>query len=105
MAVGSRNHYEALGVPHDASVDEIRRAYRKLARQYHPDVNKEAGAEDRFKELSEAYEVLRDPETRERHDRLGSDWRAGDDVSDAMDGFEGFEGFRTGGNGFDDIRV
>ncbi len=105
MPVAFRDYYEALGVPRGASNAEIRRAYRKLARQYHPDVNKEAGAEDRFKELSEAYEVLRDPEKRERYDRLGSNWRAGDDVSGSMGGFEGFEGFRTAGNGFDDIRV
>jgi curved DNA-binding protein len=95
MAVGSRDYYEALGVARDASEEEIRRAYRKLARQYHPDVNKEAGAEDRFKEISEAYEVLRDPEKRAQYDRLGPNWRAGQDVS----GAEGFRGRRGGGPG------
>jgi curved DNA-binding protein len=104
MPVAFRDYYEALGVPRDASNEEIRGAYRKLARQYHPDVNKDPGAEDRFKEISEAYEVLRDPEKREHYDRLGSNWRAGDDVSGAA-GFSGFEGFTSGGNGFEDVRV
>src|SRR3954452_8502278 len=72
MAVAFRDYYEILGVPRDASSEDIRRAYRKLARQYHPDVNKDPGAEDRFKEVSEAYEVLRDPERRAQYDGLGT---------------------------------
>jgi curved DNA-binding protein len=102
MPVAYRDYYEALGVPRDASTDDIRRAYRTLARQYHPDVNKEPGAEDRFKEVSEAYDVLRDPEKRERYDRLGSNWHAGDDVSGAGEEFWGRGG---GSGGFDDVRV
>jgi curved DNA-binding protein len=113
-AVGSGDHYQALGVARDASDDDIRRAYRRLARQYHPDVNKEPGAEDRFKEVSEAYDVLRDPEKRAQYDRFGDNWRAaqeaqrqgrgprpGGGAGPGGGGFEGFEGF----GGFDDVRV
>jgi curved DNA-binding protein len=102
MAVSYQDYYEALGVPRDASTEDIRRAYRQLARKFHPDINKEAGAEDRFKAISEAYEVLRDPEKRERYDRLGSNWRAGQDVSSSPD-FE--EYFRSQGGSYDDVRV
>ncbi len=97
MPVGYHDYYEALGVPRDASENDIRKAYRKLARENHPDVNKESGAEDRFKEISEAYEVLRDPEKREQYDRLGADWRSGQDVS----GAQGFRGADFGGFGGD----
>jgi curved DNA-binding protein len=96
MAVGYHDYYDTLGVPREASTDDIRRAYRKLAREYHPDVNKDPGAEDRFKEVAEAYEVLRDPDKRERFDRLGANWRAGQDVSDA-------QGFRD--SGYRDVRM
>jgi curved DNA-binding protein len=70
-----RDFYEILGVPRDASQDEIQRAYRKLARAYHPDVNHDPAAEDRFKDISEAYNVLSDPQTRRRYDAFGPDFR------------------------------
>jgi curved DNA-binding protein len=71
----ARDFYEVLGVPRTADQDEIQRAYRKLARKYHPDVNKAPHAEDRFKEASEAYAVLSDPEQRKRYDAFGEDFR------------------------------
>jgi curved DNA-binding protein len=66
-----KDYYSILGVPRGAAADDIKKAYRKLARKYHPDVSKEAGAEDKFKEVAEAYEVLQDPEKRAAYDRLG----------------------------------
>ena len=74
MADGE-DFYQILGVPRDASQEDIQRAYRKLARTYHPDVNHDPGAEDRFKEASEAYDVLSDLETRRRYDAFGRDFR------------------------------
>src|SRR5258706_11457910 len=70
-----RDFYEVLGVERDAKPDEIQRSYRKLARTYHPDVNKDPAAEERFKEISEAYDVLSDPDTRRRYDAFGHDFR------------------------------
>ncbi len=67
--------YQTLGVPRNASQDEIQRAYRQLARTYHPDINHDPGAEDRFKDVSEAYDVLSDPQTRRRYDAFGRDFR------------------------------
>ena len=72
-----KNYYEILGVKKDASKQDIKRAYRTLARKYHPDVSKESDAEVKFKEIGEAYEVLKDPEKREAYDQLGSNWKAG----------------------------
>lgn len=91
-----KDYYQVMGVPRDAAQDEIKRAYRKLARKYHPDVSKETDAEDRFKEVQEAYEVLKDPEKRAAYDQLGSRYQAGQDFRPPPDWDQGFE-FHGGG--------
>ena len=85
-----------MGLNRDASQDEIKRAYRKLARKYHPDVSKESDAEAHFKEVGEAYEVLKDPEKRAAYDQLGSDWKSGQEFRPPPDWTQGFE-FHGGG--------
>ena len=72
-----KDYYEILGVTRGADADEVKRAYRKLARKYHPDVSKEKNAEDKFKEVQEAYEVLRDTDKRAAYDQLGREYRSG----------------------------
>ncbi|RRO17664.1 J domain-containing protein [Saccharopolyspora rhizosphaerae] len=72
----ARDYYEVLGVSRNASSDEVQQAYRRLARRYHPDINSDPEAEERFKEINEAYSVLSDPETRKRYDRFGPDFRS-----------------------------
>ncbi|ESQ17404.1 MAG TPA: cytochrome C biogenesis protein [Chromatiaceae bacterium] len=74
-----KDYYKILGIPRDANQDEIKRAYRKLARKYHPDVSKASDAEARFKEVNEANEVLKDPEKRAAYDALGTGWHAGEE--------------------------
>lgn len=94
-----RDYYEVLGISKGASDDEIKRAYRKMAKKYHPDVNKEPGAEEKFKEINEAYEVLSDPQKKATYDQFG---HAGMDGAAGLGG--GFSGFGGGGfGGFDDI--
>jgi curved DNA-binding protein len=86
-----KDYYKALGVERDASADAIKTAYRKLARRYHPDINKEKGAEDRFKEISEAYEVLKDPEKRAAYDQIGRGFKPGQEFHPPPDWDAGFE--------------
>ncbi|HUZ18241.1 MAG TPA: DnaJ C-terminal domain-containing protein [Spirochaetia bacterium] len=96
MAVKYVDYYETLGVQRTASREDIQRAYRKLARKYHPDVNKSKQAEETFKQIGEAYEVLRDPEKRKRYDALGANWRNGQDFSPPPGWEDFFAGARSG---------
>ena len=96
MDVGYKDYYAILGVDRTASAEEIRKTYRKLARQYHPDVNKSSGAESRYVEINEAYEVLKDPEKRAKYDQLGSRWQEGESVNPPP----GWE-YASQGGGFD----
>ncbi len=93
-----KDYYDILGVKREASDSEIKSAYRKLARKYHPDVNKTKEAEGKFKDINEAYEVLSDKQKRQRYDSLGSNWQGGADYTPPP-GFEHF-GFGGGQGGF-----
>ncbi len=90
-----QDYYQILGVPREASDADIKKAYRKLARKYHPDVNKDESAEEKFKEVNEAYEVLKDSEKRQAYDRFGSDWKHGHEFRGG-----GFTGGHPGSGGF-----
>lgn len=98
MGVAFQDYYETLGVKRDASPDDISKAYRKLARKYHPDVNKDSGSEERFKQINEAHEVLKDEEKRKRYDALGANWQNGQSFTPPPGYEEMFAGF--GGAGF-----
>ena len=98
-----RDYYETLGVQRNAAADDIKKAYRRLARKFHPDVSKEKDAEAKFKQVQEAYEVLKDPEKRAAYDELGSNWKNGQEFRPPPDfggGFE-FRGRPGGGGGHD----
>ena len=95
MILSKRDFYDVLGVDKDSSKQDIRKAYRKLAREYHPDVNKSDDAEDKFKEVKEAYEVLKDDQKRSQYDQFGH--------ASTNQGFGGGQGFSGGGQGFGDI--
>ncbi len=105
-----KDYYKILGVERDASDAQVKQAYRRLARKYHPDVSKEADAETRFKEIGEAYEVLKDPQKRQSYDQLGANWKAGEQFRPPPGwenaGFGGFGGHSGGFNsasGFSDF--
>src|SRR5262245_42151442 len=117
MPVQFKDYYEVLGVPRSASEADIKKAFRKLARKYHPDVAKnKKEAEEKFKEINEAYEVLGDPAKRKKYDELGANWKAGAEFRPPP-GWEGFAGtpfggergrgggfeFHFGGTGFSDF--
>ncbi|GIN38556.1 MULTISPECIES: molecular chaperone DnaJ [Heyndrickxia] len=94
--MSKRDYYEVLGLEKNASKEEIKKAYRKLSKKYHPDINKEAGADEKFKEVKEAYEVLSDDQKRDQYDRFGH--------TDPNQGFGGFSNGDFGGfGGFEDI--
>ncbi len=94
-----KDYYKILGVSRDADEAQIKKSYRKLARKYHPDVSKEKNAEEQFKAVQEAYEVLKDSEKRAAYDQLGSNWKSGQDFRPPPN-WEGFSGF-GGAGGFD----
>src|SRR6266478_1498235 len=99
MAVRYKDYYETLGVPRNASDTEIKKAFRKLAREYHPDVAKnKKHAEEKFKEINEAYEVLGDPAKRKKYDELGADWASGAEFRPPP-GWESFGGGPFAGGG------
>lgn len=104
-ALEFKDYYQTLGVARDASQDEIKKAYRRLARRYHPDVSDQPDAEARFKELGEAYEVLKDAEKRTAYDQFGKDWKAGQDFRPPPGWDAGFEFSGSGprASGFSDF--
>jgi curved DNA-binding protein len=110
MPVEYKDYYKTLGLSKNASADDIKKAYRKLARQYHPDVNKKPEAEKRFKEINEANEVLSDPDKRKRYDTVGPDWARFQNGGQQPGGFQwvytgqpGEDPFNGNAGGFSDF--
>ncbi len=103
MPVEYKDYYKILGVPKTASTEEIKKAYRKLARQYHPDINRKPEAEKRFKEINEANEVLSDPDKRGRYDQVGPDWARFAGGGAQPGGFRWTVNGRPGGLGAEDL--
>jgi curved DNA-binding protein len=108
MPVQYKDYYEILGVPRTASADELKKSFRKLAREHHPDVAKDKKrAEEKFKEINEAYEVLSDPAKRNKYDQLGANWKSGADFRPppGWEGFPGGHAFRGRGAGGDEFET
>src|SRR6478736_4126810 len=105
MSVQFKDYYAVLGVPRTASDADLKKAFRKLAREYHPDVAKDKKrAEEKFKEINEAYEVLGDPAKRKQYDQLGPNWKSGTDFRPPPGrGGVSAEEFNLGGTGFSDF--
>ena len=97
-----KDYYKILGIERDAKEAEIKTAYRRLARKYHPDVSKESNAEEKFKEVGEAYEVLKDPQKRQAYDQLGSNWKAGQNFNPPPGWEDIFANVNVSGAGFSD---
>jgi curved DNA-binding protein len=109
VSVQYQDYYKVLGIDRKAPQSEVKKAYRKLAREYHPDINKEKSAEGKFKAITEAYEVLGDPEKRKKYDTLGSNWRAGQEFTpppgweNIFSGFSGVGGQQGASFSFGDL--
>ncbi len=101
--MAKRDYYEVLGLSKGASEDEIKKAYRSLAKKYHPDINKEPGAEEKFKEINEAYDTLSDPDKKARYDQFGFDDPSQGFGGAGAGGFGDFGGFGSFGDIFSSI--